>query len=173
MNERKNLPNTYTTEPEVPQTEPLRKAVQNARRRRRKKRNTLLASFLTVIAFAAIGFFAFFELGKHTAVTPKAEESETPQTDAETPVSGNAESTVQNEEMRGVWIASTININYPSEPGLSMAQLKAELDDIVKNTSEAGGTHKKRTITRSSYMDEEMRLPSGTLRSLRSWKACS
>ena len=138
MNERKNLPDTYTTEPEVPQTEPLRKAVQNARRRRRKKRNTLLASFLTVIAFAAIGFFAFFELGKHTAVTPKAEESETPQTDAETPVSGNAESTVQNEEMRGVWIASTININYPSEPGLSMAQLKAELDDIVKNTSEAG-----------------------------------
>ena len=139
MNDRKNtLPDTYKTKPDVPQTEPLRKAVQNARRLRRKKRYTLLASFFMVAAFAAIGFFAFFELSKHSAVTPKAQGTVTPQTNADLTVSGSAVNTVQNEEMRGVWIASTININYPSEPGLSMAQLKAELDDIVKNTSEAG-----------------------------------
>ena len=66
MNDRKNtLPDTYKTKPDVPQTEPLRKAVQNARRLRRKKRYTLLASFFMVAAFAAIGFFAFFELSKH------------------------------------------------------------------------------------------------------------
>ena len=44
----------------------------------------------------------------------------------------------ENEEMRGVWIASVININYPSKPGLTETQLKAELDDIVRNASEAG-----------------------------------
>ena len=139
MNDRKNtLPDTYKTKPDVPQTEPLRKAVQNARRLRRKKRYTLLASFFMVAVFAAIGFFAFFELSKHSAVTPKAQGTVTPQTNADLTVSGSAVNAAPNEEMRGVWIASTININYPSEPGLSMAQLKAELDDIVKNTSEAG-----------------------------------
>lgn len=36
-----------------------------------------------------------------------------------------------DEEVRGVWIATVTNINFPSKKGLSGAQLKAELDDIV------------------------------------------
>ncbi len=36
-----------------------------------------------------------------------------------------------DREVRGVWIASVSNINFPSKQGLSGAQLRAELDDIV------------------------------------------
>lgn len=43
-----------------------------------------------------------------------------------------------NEEMRGVWIASVININYPSKPGLTEKELKSELDGIVKNAVDTG-----------------------------------
>lgn len=42
-----------------------------------------------------------------------------------------------NREVRGVWIATVNNINYPSQPGLSAEALKAELDDILKTVSEA------------------------------------
>jgi len=44
---------------------------------------------------------------------------------------------IGNNELRGAWIASVLNINFPSKPGLSANQLKAELDDIVKNCKEA------------------------------------
>lgn len=37
------------------------------------------------------------------------------------------------EEVRGVWIASVYNINFPSAPDLSVEQLKAEIDSIVSN----------------------------------------
>ena len=40
-------------------------------------------------------------------------------------------------EFRGVWIASVFNVNFPSKTGLSAEQMKAELDDIVKNCKEA------------------------------------
>lgn len=35
------------------------------------------------------------------------------------------------EELRGFWIASVYNINYPSKPGLGTVQLKKELDMIL------------------------------------------
>ena len=41
-----------------------------------------------------------------------------------------------DRELRGVWIASVGNINYPSKSGLTAAQLKAELDDIVEKCKE-------------------------------------
>ncbi len=41
------------------------------------------------------------------------------------------------EEMRGVWIASVYNINFPSAPDLSEDQLKSELEDIVKTVMES------------------------------------
>jgi uncharacterized lipoprotein YddW (UPF0748 family)/N-acetylmuramoyl-L-alanine amidase len=46
---------------------------------------------------------------------------------------------VQNPEpeMRGIWIATVTNINYPSKPGLKQEQLKAELDDIVATAKKA------------------------------------
>jgi len=36
-----------------------------------------------------------------------------------------------DSEVRGVWIASVLNINFPSKAGLSADVLKAELEDIV------------------------------------------
>ena len=37
----------------------------------------------------------------------------------------------KNNEVRGIYIATVQNINYPSKKGLSSAALRAELDDIV------------------------------------------
>ena len=42
------------------------------------------------------------------------------------------------QEMRGVWVASVYNLDYPSAPGLSEAQLKQEADKIIAKTAESG-----------------------------------
>ncbi len=42
------------------------------------------------------------------------------------------------DEMRGVWVASVYNIDFPSKQNLTSAQMKSELDDIVKTAKEAG-----------------------------------
>jgi len=42
-----------------------------------------------------------------------------------------------DSEIRGVWIATVSNINFPSARDLSEAQLKAELDDIVATAKAA------------------------------------
>ncbi|MCL2772562.1 MAG: family 10 glycosylhydrolase [Oscillospiraceae bacterium] len=44
---------------------------------------------------------------------------------------------IGDNELRGVWIASVNNVNFPSKPGLSVDQQKAELDNIVKTCKEA------------------------------------
>ncbi len=44
----------------------------------------------------------------------------------------------QNEELRGAWIASVNNINFPSQKGLSQDRLKSELDSILKDASDMG-----------------------------------
>ena len=41
-------------------------------------------------------------------------------------------------EVRGVWIASVYNINYPSRPGLRAEELAAELDDILSTCLDTG-----------------------------------
>ena len=43
-----------------------------------------------------------------------------------------------DSEMRGVWIASVGNINFPSKQGLSKKALMGELDDIVANCVSLG-----------------------------------
>ncbi len=43
-----------------------------------------------------------------------------------------------NREIRGVWIASVYNINFPSSKNLSADNLMKELDDIVKTASANG-----------------------------------
>ena len=43
---------------------------------------------------------------------------------------------IGNNELRGVWIASVLNINFPLESGLSADRQKAEIDDII-NTCKA------------------------------------
>jgi uncharacterized lipoprotein YddW (UPF0748 family)/N-acetylmuramoyl-L-alanine amidase len=43
-------------------------------------------------------------------------------------------------EFRGVWVASVINLDYPSAPGLSAAALKREADSILNGALEMGFT---------------------------------
>ena len=45
---------------------------------------------------------------------------------------------VSTLEMRGMWIATTININYPSKMGLSKQELQKEIDEIVKDAYDLG-----------------------------------
>ena len=42
------------------------------------------------------------------------------------------------DEVRVIYIASVLNINFPSKPGLSADALRAEIDDIVATCREAG-----------------------------------
>ena len=44
---------------------------------------------------------------------------------------------IGDNELRGVWIATVHNIDFPSKPGISASKMKAELDEIVKNCKEA------------------------------------
>lgn len=109
-------------------------AVETARRNRKKKKYlTALISSLSVALVCIFSFSLFYFLSDSFAYTPEAESLET----------GTNNNDVinidfENEEMRGVWIASVININYPSKTGLSEKELKAELDSIVENAKEAG-----------------------------------
>lgn len=43
-----------------------------------------------------------------------------------------------DSEVRGVWIASVFNINFPSSPDLSVSALKAEIDDIIATCAKSG-----------------------------------
>ncbi len=45
---------------------------------------------------------------------------------------------VFDRNLRGIWIASVYNIDYPSGKGLDSETLKAELDDIIETASAAG-----------------------------------
>lgn len=50
----------------------------------------------------------------------------------------NAQDISSTEELRGVWIASLENIDFPSKPGLAIEKQKEELDKIVENASYMG-----------------------------------
>ena len=43
------------------------------------------------------------------------------------------------EEMRGVWIASVYNIDFPSKQGLSESQMKQEINTILENVKKMNG----------------------------------
>ncbi len=44
----------------------------------------------------------------------------------------------KSDELRGVWIATIMNINFPSEKGVSSEQLVSEIDAIIENCERAG-----------------------------------
>ncbi len=43
-----------------------------------------------------------------------------------------------SDDLKGLWVATVSNIDFPSQPGLSADQLRAEIDEIVNNASEWG-----------------------------------
>ena len=133
-------------ESDISQEQRLIMAVRNARKRKKQSRHSaMIVSLLTVFVFALTVFFVFMAVGKNFTVKPEADNPSDTLSSGEVsedvPTSTLPDNVVydfENEEMRGVWIASVININYPSKTGLTADELKAELDDIVKNASEAG-----------------------------------
>jgi len=46
-------------------------------------------------------------------------------------------SIIGENELRGVWIATVQNINFPSKPGADAVQMRSEIDDIIKTCKEA------------------------------------
>ncbi|MEA4832579.1 MAG: family 10 glycosylhydrolase [Oscillospiraceae bacterium] len=94
---------------------------------------TLTALLLVTVLFATSLFVFASKLGEHSSAADVA----TGENSGENPdkvYTGIEEDT----EMRGIWIATVSNINFPSRPGLSADQLKAELDDIVATAKAAG-----------------------------------
>ena len=43
-----------------------------------------------------------------------------------------------DQTMRGIWVSSVYNLDYPSAPGLSREQLEKEADEVILNTKKAG-----------------------------------
>lgn len=42
------------------------------------------------------------------------------------------------EEMRGIWVASVLNLDYPMTPTTSASELKYQIDEILSNVEEWG-----------------------------------
>ncbi len=43
-----------------------------------------------------------------------------------------------SSEMRGVWISSVYNLDFPSEPTVSVSKMMSEIDDIIKECAKMG-----------------------------------
>ena len=41
-------------------------------------------------------------------------------------------------ELRGVWVSTVYNLDYPSRAGLSKTELEQEADEIIENAAELG-----------------------------------
>ena len=107
-------------------------------RRSRQKRwlKPLLAALCLFMA-AAVGFSAAVILLPLLKSQPGQSGLSSGQISSGNPSAPSAESAVSSpilnpdSEVRGVWIATVTNINFPSKKGLSVKELKAELDDII------------------------------------------
>lgn len=86
----------------------------------------ILAAFLCAVLLFCTSC-SYSPVQKSDGVTPLAPDNETP----------HAIGLLNPDaEVRGVWIATVGNINFPSKKGLSADKLRAELDDIVKTCAE-------------------------------------
>ena len=90
--------------------------------------NMPLRRFLLPLAFVSVGLSA-------CAGSPTA-----PPTEPPPPVStgGDTVPPVISREMRGVWIATVANIDWPTRTALSVAQQQAELIDLFDRANAAG-----------------------------------
>ena len=95
-------------------------------------------SVVLTIVLLAICMVAFF--GKNAtlideeSVSTMENEKDVKWQGAEpTPIEGRSKN-----EMRGVWIASVMNINFPSSSGLDFESMAKEIDKIVENSQKAG-----------------------------------
>lgn len=97
-------------------------------------KHAFILSFLLTVAIVSACIFVFFKLGNKNSDDAQAVDV----------LGQNAENEnidfteVSTLEMRGMWIATASNINYPSKAGLSKSELEDELEEIVKNAYNLG-----------------------------------
>lgn len=103
---------------------------QNNLKHSKKRLYTIIFSSILICIFLFITVFSFFKLTKKADVETYAQG-----VSVSSDLSGV--STLQGKEMRGVWIATVSNVNFPSKTGLSASQLKSEIDDIIKTAKSA------------------------------------
>lgn len=100
--------------------------------------SALIVIFLTIfLVFYQRGLFSdlFFKKTESDSDNEKIE-AETITREYET--LGEVLPDIADDEIRGIFIASVLNINFPSRPGLSEQEQKKELDSIVAISREAG-----------------------------------
>ena len=115
--------------------------------RRRPKRGSralpiiaaALAGFMLASSLAAAAYFFLIQpkMGGNPIedVTP---EPELPVGDETSPESATTERLVNPDaEVRGAYIATAANINFPSKQGMSADELRAEIDDIIATAEDA------------------------------------
>lgn len=87
---------------------------------------------LIVLSLSIATFIAFRIIGSNNH-TGSADDK------TDFPVSSipSATTVTADDEMRGVWVASVFNINFPSRQNLTTAEMKTELDNIVENAFNA------------------------------------
>lgn len=107
-----------------------------------------LAGFMIAAVIGAVLFVIFYPRLTKPADTPIESTPTAPEeppalsvgadTDSQSPESDVTDRLYNpDSEVRGVYIATVANINFPSKPGLSADELKAELDDIVSTCLDA------------------------------------
>ena len=151
MNDRNNginanNTNIYNTDEKFANA--VKTAALKRKKAKQKKFNTAFISAACVLVLSVVIFAVFAVIGNSTSSEVTANTSN-PLQDASGTTEENDKVNLENlfkdptfdfenEEMRGIWIASVININYPSKPGLTDTELKKELDSIVENAKDAG-----------------------------------
>lgn len=98
-----------------------------------------IASVLTLAALLSLCSCASTPTGADTGESEKASESLTAEVTEDVTVETDTKDETEGKElteMRGAWLASVWNIDYPSKAGLSAMELKKEADEIVKTAKE-------------------------------------
>ncbi len=95
-----------------------------------KKKIIVASAVILLVCFLAVGCFFFW---KFLIPFPKA-----PNLTQEKQTEEAPQNVVADDEIRGVYIASVANINFPSKSGLSEDALRGELDAIVENSRRIG-----------------------------------
>ncbi len=91
---------------------------------------------LLIFVMAAVLFLISYFCDKKTPPSTTGEQE--PYTQEENLTGGERTPVDSGDELRGVYIATTLNINFPSKPGLSEGQLKKELNAIVETSRSTG-----------------------------------
>lgn len=90
-----------------------------------------VVSMIVLLVLVMIGGYFLFNQALRPALETPAETTETQTTE-------KPADRLVTDEIRGVYIASVSNINFPSRSGLSEEQLQKELDAIVTNCDKIG-----------------------------------